>query len=986
MSRRPFTRSQARAPDTPPVPVPGAFHSTPKAAADDAQLSDHEESASDTASARSTSVTRHGLTYSAVISKHVVSAELHARKTACDGDISTNLNASDLTSLSSLLEDLSIQSSSNSNNENSPSPVPDDSRLDTIEGDQDWKEVRCRPRRSCSLDLPARRREPDSDRQDERDVIEQIQLHAIQADEEAREPVHSVRPGDNVPTARVTEDSETESHGEGTSTWQKGKTVDPRNWGATNIPQEELDPDVQRREFERYSQGYPPDPPDEETEGEVELTPEEMRRVLDEYKYQKARARHTESRIPDARDREDGSTGMGRATRRDKPPHVAPSPSETPSALGTQRRHVAELSEGQGAPRLSEFTQRHADSQPEHRARFSEHLEPASSLVNHVLNHQHGQLPETGASARGNDRPGIMRPATQVAANSYIGHMFANLRRRSSGPSNDGDGSEPSSEPDSSSSSESSSEDPDSASQARKRLKRKHSKKSTRSKKRKTPALKPKDPDSYSGTPDIQSFHKFLQQCTDYVDGCGLEPSRHASSLSAFMTGRAYEFYMVTVSQNPRTWNLERLFVELFNYCFPLDFRMRMREKLRKAYQKDKSVRKYVHELENLFLLAGVQSEMDRVERLWTGLNSYIQRGLWRERLTPTSSSWAAVVEAAEIIEISESVLDTSRRGLQGGSEQGGGGAPGPGGARGGRGTSGSSGGSKLKGGRGTAAARRPDGQRPPGTRKDSSNTPSRTRLGKPKDSAPKRQLSDREKTELQAAGKCYECKETGHFARNCPCAGRVRSDNPGQAPGRTNGPGVSSFSLEVGLTEREDLHQQSQDTEEGIDLQCISLASEPRSCSPDSHDFRDFVLTQPDEELQCAIHQRDWKWVAQLLASELNRYCGIWPVLPERQRARGYMPQGDYWERHASAVFERHLPYHCLKGIPFDDDLEPSGVVYRTLDGYAVLYLYAKDSLFVNSEWLRNERFDFPRWVAESVCHQLGTPYADIPSHASED
>ncbi|OCH85674.1 hypothetical protein OBBRIDRAFT_693348, partial [Obba rivulosa] len=139
------------------------------------------------------------------------------------------------------------------------------------------------------------------------------------------------------------------------------------------------------------------------------------------------------------------------------------------------------------------------------------------------------------------------------------------------------------------------------------------------------------------------SFHKFLQQCTDYVDGYDLDPKRQASALSAFMTGRVYELYMVTVSPNPHIWNLEKLFVELFNYCFPLNFCMRMREKLRKCYQKDKLVHEFIHELENLFLLAGVHSETDKVEKLWTGFNPYIQKALWRERLTPTTSSWAAV-------------------------------------------------------------------------------------------------------------------------------------------------------------------------------------------------------------------------------------------------------------------------------------------------------------------------------------------------------
>ncbi|PIL25628.1 hypothetical protein GSI_11377 [Ganoderma sinense ZZ0214-1] len=43
-----------------------------------------------------------------------------------------------------------------------------------------------------------------------------------------------------------------ESRGEGPSR-DKGKTVDARNWGASGIPDEELDPDAQRRKFQVYS-------------------------------------------------------------------------------------------------------------------------------------------------------------------------------------------------------------------------------------------------------------------------------------------------------------------------------------------------------------------------------------------------------------------------------------------------------------------------------------------------------------------------------------------------------------------------------------------------------------------------------------------------------------------------------------------------------------------------------------------------------------
>ncbi|EJF56491.1 hypothetical protein DICSQDRAFT_174875, partial [Dichomitus squalens LYAD-421 SS1] len=46
-----------------------------------------------------------------------------------------------------------------------------------------------------------------------------------------------------------------EHRGEGPSR-DKGKTVDARNWGASGIPDDELDPNAQRRELQLYSTGH----------------------------------------------------------------------------------------------------------------------------------------------------------------------------------------------------------------------------------------------------------------------------------------------------------------------------------------------------------------------------------------------------------------------------------------------------------------------------------------------------------------------------------------------------------------------------------------------------------------------------------------------------------------------------------------------------------------------------------------------------------
>ncbi|KAH9947766.1 hypothetical protein B0H21DRAFT_660195, partial [Amylocystis lapponica] len=79
-------------------------------------------------------------------------------------------------------------------------------------------------------------------------------------------------------------------------------------------------------------------------------------------------------------------------------------------------------------------------------------------------------------------------------------------------------------------------------------------------------------------------------------------------------------------------------------------------------YQRDQTVHKYVHEIESLFMMAGVVSDQEKIDKLWNGLNTHLQKGLWREKLTPTSCTWEELVDTAVFLEMAESVGDTRRQ------------------------------------------------------------------------------------------------------------------------------------------------------------------------------------------------------------------------------------------------------------------------------------------------------------------------------------
>ncbi|KAG6855158.1 hypothetical protein H0H87_007467, partial [Tephrocybe sp. NHM501043] len=232
---------------------------------------------------------------------------------------------------------------------------------------------------------------------------------------------------------------------------------------------------------------------------------------------------------------------------------------------------------------------------------------------------------------------------------------------------------------------------------------------------------------------------------------------------------------------NVGDWTLWEFFIEMFTYCFPVDFQTKQREKLRRAYQRDKTVTEYCHELEELYNMIGSIPEREKVVKLWNGLRTSIQRSLWRDGLNPELSSWLEVRKVAEIIEIAENVLDPYE-----------------------------------------GRASRRNNHRRHWNLKNSEGQDHRSRehddwhwshqedrqkqalesskfLNKNKayvkqahaSAGPKRteekntpKLSSKERDELRAQGKCFRCHETGHVSRHCPSGNTMKGGRNGRAPG----------------------------------------------------------------------------------------------------------------------------------------------------------------------------------------------------------
>jgi len=276
---------------------------------------------------------------------------------------------------------------------------------------------------------------------------------------------------------------------------------------------------------------------------------------------------------------------------------------------------------------------------------------------------------------RKNDLPAESRPIAQVPAKSYIGVALKNIGRRSrTRDSSDDSSSESSSSPSSESSDSSSDSDSDSSSEDSSRKSHRHAskrpkshghnskkKKNHKSKSRHSGHSKAIKPNEYDGAPDARAYHRFMKESSAYIEDSGISRKRQCFALSYYLTDKAYDFYQQKVSMTEEKWTLEEFYTELFNFCFPINYRTQMRKKLDHLFQKEKTVNQYAFELEEMYNMIGGYSKRDKVIKLWNGLRRSIQAALYNDKLNPEISSWRKVLAAAEIIEIAEKINGPSK-------------------------------------------------------------------------------------------------------------------------------------------------------------------------------------------------------------------------------------------------------------------------------------------------------------------------------------
>jgi polyphosphate kinase 2 (PPK2 family) len=140
--------------------------------------------------------------------------------------------------------------------------------------------------------------------------------------------------------------------------------------------------------------------------------------------------------------------------------------------------------------------------------------------------------------------------------------------------------------------------------------------------------------------------------------------------LMPFLTGKAHDFYIRSVSHAPRKWRINAFFRALFNDCFPPNFLSIQCARWERCTQGNKTVRDFVYDIEEFENLLGDITPWQKVVRFWNGLSEGIQRELWLDKLSPEYSLFDEVKESAEAAERALEAVRSVRQNKPSDSEQ----------------------------------------------------------------------------------------------------------------------------------------------------------------------------------------------------------------------------------------------------------------------------------------------------------------------------
>jgi hypothetical protein len=102
-----------------------------------------------------------------------------------------------------------------------------------------------------------------------------------------------------------------------------------------------------------------------------------------------------------------------------------------------------------------------------------------------------------------------------------------------------------------------------------------------------------------------------------------------------FMSANAAQCVMKHLTLRQGDWTLKLIYEGLFNYCFPPDFKLQLRDQLIGAHQGKNDVRDFHRDIETLAMRFPDVIEQQLAHIFWNGVNQYLRMHLIKKGLSP---------------------------------------------------------------------------------------------------------------------------------------------------------------------------------------------------------------------------------------------------------------------------------------------------------------------------------------------------------------
>lgn len=278
--------------------------------------------------------------------------------------------------------------------------------------------------------------------------------------------------------------------------------------------------------------------------------------------------------------------------------------------------------------------------------------------------------------------------------------------------------------------------------------------------------VKIKNPCTYDGRADLDLFDQWTYEVDTWRELNGISNRMAVKILVNFMSGKASRFFMKHVALRQKDWTLKSIYEALFNYCFPPDFKLQLREQLTRAKQGSNNVRDFQRDLETLAVRFPDVTEREIRQIFWTGIRRYLRLHLIEKGLNPERHSMDKLVKYASRHEAARETLKRERDNLNA--------------THGTRHYDSSSVYATSGGTLGGATSNSlHDVDEYPGSEAESTNSEYDLQDGSlsdrsddalDRDTHQKRVLLPQEEyARLRREGRCFQCQVKGHLSRNCP-------------------------------------------------------------------------------------------------------------------------------------------------------------------------------------------------------------------------